>query len=64
MQYVARRGLGLGMAPQPWLAPLRDMFSFVVWSCSFMGNSVSWRRHSFTVDNSGQMILNERKETL
>jgi len=64
MQYVSRRSLHIQDPLRPWLVPLRDLLSFAVWTASFFGNSVSWRTHSFTVDNGGQMILNERKETL
>lgn len=64
MQYVSRRSLHIQDSPRPWLVPLRDLLSFAVWTASFFGNSVSWRTHSFKVDNGGQMILNERKETL
>jgi ceramide glucosyltransferase len=64
MQYVNRRSLHIRESLQPWLVPVRDLLSFAVWTASFFGNTVSWRTHSFTVDNGGQMILNERKESL
>lgn len=64
MQFVSRRSLHIQDPVRPWLVPLRDLLSFAVWIASFFGNSVSWRTHSFTVDNGGQMILNERKENL
>ena len=64
MQYISRRSLHIQDPVRPWLVPLRDLLSFAVWTASFFGNSVSWRTHSFKVDNGGQMILNERKEIL
>ena len=64
MQYVSRRSLHVRDPLRPWLVPARDLLSFAVWTASFFGNGVSWRRHSFTVDNSGQILLNEQKEIL
>jgi len=64
MQCVTRRSLHTGMPVRPWQVPVRDFFSFAVWIASFFGKNVSWRRHSFAIDNNGNMVLNGHKETL
>jgi len=64
MQCVSRRSLHTGVPVRPWLAPLRDLLSFAVWTASFFGKDVSWRRHSFQIDHNGHMVLNGHKETL
>ena len=39
----------------PWLLPLRDMLSFVVFGASFVGQSVEWRGESFHVTAKGDL---------
>jgi ceramide glucosyltransferase len=55
MQYLARRSLGARIPFRPWLVPLRDLFSFVVWCTSFFGNDVRWRQFDFSHDGYGNM---------
>ena len=38
-----------------FLIPARDLISFVIRIVSFMGNSVEWRNHTFSVDDDGLM---------
>ncbi|MEJ2761258.1 MAG: bacteriohopanetetrol glucosamine biosynthesis glycosyltransferase HpnI [Gammaproteobacteria bacterium] len=64
MQYVGRRSLDIRMPLRPWLVPLRDLLSFAVWAASFLGNNISWGRHHFQVDDNGQIVLSQRKETI
>jgi ceramide glucosyltransferase len=40
---------------QAWLAPFRDLLSFVVWAVSLFGRSVKWREHDFSVRPNGQL---------
>jgi len=37
------------------LIPVRDMMSFMIRIVSYMGNSVEWRNHTFSVDDDGLM---------
>ena len=41
---------------RPWLAPVRDLLSFLVWVASFFGRSVEWRKHEFSVRSNGQLM--------
>jgi len=40
----------------PWLAPVRDVLSFLVWAASFFGRSVEWRKQQFSVRSDGQLM--------
>ena len=46
----------VGGPAMPWLAPLRDLLSFLVWAASFLGRSVEWRKQQFSVRSDGQLI--------
>ncbi|MCK5498104.1 MAG: bacteriohopanetetrol glucosamine biosynthesis glycosyltransferase HpnI [Gammaproteobacteria bacterium] len=37
------------------LIPVRDMMSFVIRVVSYMGNSIEWRNHTFSIDDDGLM---------
>ena len=53
---AARRTLGTrDTAPSPWLLPVRDLFSLVLWAASFTGRTVRWGRHRFVVDAWGRL---------
>lgn len=41
---------------EPWLVPLRECLSFVVWVASFCGSNVRWRNRDFAIASGGQMI--------
>ncbi len=38
-----------------FLIPVRDVMSFIIRIVSYMGNSVEWRNHTFSVDDDGLM---------
>jgi len=40
----------------PWLAPVRDLLSFLVWAASFFGRSVEWRKQQFSVRSDGKLM--------
>lgn len=40
----------------PWLAPVRDVLSFLIWAASFFGRSVEWRKQQFSVRSDGQLM--------
>jgi ceramide glucosyltransferase len=42
------------------LIPARDMLSFIIRIVSFMGHSVEWRNHTFSVDDEG--LIHEDEE--
>ncbi|HQU16709.1 MAG: bacteriohopanetetrol glucosamine biosynthesis glycosyltransferase HpnI [Gammaproteobacteria bacterium] len=62
LHYAASAGLRLSNPPGPWLVPFRDLLSFAVWSGSFLGRRVRWRRGDFSVQSDGRMRAN--KESL
>jgi len=45
--------LGLPSRRAPWLIPLRDALSLVVWATSFFGSTVEWRGHRMSVAHGG-----------
>ena len=52
----------LGLPPaKPWLLPLRDALSFVVFVASFFGRTVFWRDQVFHVEASGRMTADGDK---
>jgi ceramide glucosyltransferase len=38
-----------------WLVPLRDLLSFILWTMSFLGQSVRWNGHRFRVHVDGRL---------
>jgi ceramide glucosyltransferase len=40
----------------PWLAPVRDLLSFLMWAASFFGRSVEWREQQFSVRSDGKLM--------
>jgi ceramide glucosyltransferase len=45
--------LGLPAGRAPWLVPLRDALSLVVWALSFVGSTVEWRGQRMSVGRGG-----------
>ena len=45
--------LGLASGRAPWLVPLRDAMSLVVWVTSFFGSAVEWRGQRMAVGRGG-----------
>jgi len=43
-----------------FLIPVRDVMSFIIRIVSYMGNSVEWRNHTFSVDDDGLMHENAK----
>jgi ceramide glucosyltransferase len=39
-----------------WLAPVRDVLSFLVWAASFFGRGVEWKKQQFSVRSDGQLM--------
>lgn len=37
------------------LIPVRDVMSFIIRTVSYMGNSIEWRNHTFSIDDDGLM---------
>ncbi len=48
LHYAARRGFGSGAPDRPWLFPIRDAFSLMVWAASLAGRRVRWRGGTYT----------------
>jgi len=44
------------------LIPVRDMMSFVIRVVSYMGNSIEWRNHTFSIDDDGLMHEDEKTD--
>lgn len=38
---------------------LRDLLSFGIWAAAFVGRTVSWRQHKFSLDANGNLALRE-----
>jgi ceramide glucosyltransferase len=47
--------LGLPHRRAPWLVPLRDLMSVVVWVASFLGSTVGWRGRRLSVWQGGRV---------
>jgi len=45
-----------------FLIPVRDVMSFIIRIVSYMGNSVEWRNHTFSVDDDGLMHENTKTD--
>jgi len=56
LHYITRRALGDSSPPAPWLVPVRDLLSFVIWVAGFFGNDVVWRGRSFSVGRDGRLV--------
>ncbi|HEY9601201.1 MAG TPA: hypothetical protein V6C85_06290, partial [Allocoleopsis sp.] len=39
-----------------WLVPLLDLLSFVVWCCSFFGNTIDWRGRKLKLTKEGKLV--------
>ena len=50
--------LDTGNSGPLWLVPLRDILTFLIRLASFTGNTIVWRRNTFSVDDAG-LIYNE-----
>ena len=50
------RNFGL-VRPPYWLAPPRDLLSFVVFLSSFLGNDLTWRGRRYRMQPNGRLIL-------
>jgi ceramide glucosyltransferase len=46
--------VGLRSRRAPWLIPLRDAMSVVVWAMSFLGSTVEWRGRRMSVGRAGR----------
>jgi ceramide glucosyltransferase len=42
-----------------WLVPFRDVMSFVLWICSFIGNTIEWRGRRFRLAAGGRLVAIE-----
>ena len=56
-----KSALKLNNSGSLFLIPARDLISFIIRIVSFMGNSVEWRNHTFSVDDDG--LMHEDGET-
>jgi ceramide glucosyltransferase len=52
---AAHRALGGTRAATPWLLPVRDGLSLVLWAAAFTGRTVRWGPHRFVVDLLGRL---------
>ncbi len=55
MGYMVEARLGIRDQMVFWLAPVRDVLSFVVWVASFLGRKVAWRGARFTILRDGRI---------
>jgi ceramide glucosyltransferase len=55
MGYMVEARLGSREQMVFWLAPVRDVMSFVVWIASFLGRRVAWRGASFRILRDGRI---------
>ncbi|HVS26292.1 MAG TPA: bacteriohopanetetrol glucosamine biosynthesis glycosyltransferase HpnI [Burkholderiales bacterium] len=55
LHWSVHAGFRIPGPTQAWLAPFRDLLSFVVWVVSFFGRSVQWREQNFSVRRDGQL---------
>ncbi len=56
LHFIARRVLKVSQGPSPWLVPIRDMLSFLVWATGLLGRDVVWRGHAFSVNSAGLLV--------
>jgi ceramide glucosyltransferase len=45
--------------PEPtyaWLAPFKDILSFLLWTISFCGNRIEWRGEQFRLERDGKLV--------
>ena len=56
---TACKTLGINMPANYLLVPVRDLMSFAVWACSFLGRNVNWRNHNFSIQANGQLAVKE-----
>ena len=40
-----------------WLIPIRDMISFIIWCCGFVGNTINWRGRRLKLIKGGKLEL-------
>lgn len=60
MHIVVRKKLGLPKDDRsPWLVPVRDVLSFVIWGASFFGRRIDWKDKKFAVDTDGLLVASE-----
>lgn len=39
-----------------WLLPIRDLLSFVIWLCGFVGSTINWRGQRFQLSRGGKLL--------
>lgn len=56
LHFIARNVLEVRRGPAPWLVPVRDLLSFLVWVIGLLGRGVVWRGRAFSVDSEGFLV--------
>ena len=56
LHFIVRRVLKVSQGPSPWLVPIRDMLSLLVWATGLLGRDVVWRGHAFSVNSAGLLV--------
>lgn len=57
LHYCVRRRLRLPGTATPWLVPVREALSLIVWSVSWLGRRVHWRGRTFIRVGGGRLVL-------
>lgn len=57
LHFIACRVLKVSKGPSPWLVPIRDMLSLLVWATGLLGRDVVWRGHMFSVNSEGLLVV-------
>ncbi len=56
LHFIACRVLKVSKRPSPWLVPIRDILSLLVWATGLLGRDVVWRGHMFSVNSAGILV--------
>ena len=59
LHFIARSVLQVRHGPSPWLVPIRDMLSFVVWAIGLFGRDIVWRGQAFSVNDEGHLVAKD-----
>lgn len=57
----ARAAFAPQTAPTPWLIPVRDLLSAVIWGSGFFGRRVRWKTADYRLDPGGRMAAGTKE---
>jgi ceramide glucosyltransferase len=61
LHWVVRTSFPVRGSAAPWLVPIRDVLSALIWAASFFGRRVRWREEHYAVRSGGRVSAKESR---